>query len=74
MKDLERAPDLVLGPLIQYHVIDSDEERVFGDVLRCLEFIGTAHQLLRALHRLMHMDDTGGILLRLLFLALPCNQ
>ena len=60
----------MLGSLVQHHVVDGDKQRMFGDVLRRLQFIGGAHQLLRSLYRLVHMDDTSSLLLLLLFLAL----
>jgi len=56
-EDLEWAPLLVRGALVQYDVVDRDVHRVVGH--RRLDLVRRADEHLGALELLVHPDDVG---------------
>ncbi len=55
--------------LVENDVVDGDEQRVLGDMLRRLQLVGGAHQSLRTQHGFMHVHHVilrGQLFLRLI--------
>ena len=67
-ENLERTASFVNRALVENDVVDGDEQRVLGDMLRRLQLVGGAHQPLRAQHGFVHMHHV--ILRREIFLRL----
>ncbi len=53
----------MVGPLVEHHIVDGDVEGMLRE--RSLDLVGVAHQMIRALQLLMHLDHIGeGVFLR----------